>query len=230
MRLMKRILAVACLFLVFFSFNTTLLSAKEHSKEIAVKEAFKMPQSYKDPGAVKASNETVVQKTFSFIWNLIKYILILILAVTLAYYGVQGATKLAVLRGVTPLGSGTIKLLETTYLGQNKALHLVEIADEVFLISSSQNNIQLMTKIDNRDKVVETINQRTEEAPNIQAPFANVLDKIMERYKSQTGKPKSGLQSSFESTLSALKNSLAAVKSQNDVKEIDSKGTNEKGT
>lgn len=223
---MKRILAIACLLLIIFSINTSLLHAKQHNQETAKKEV-SIPL-YKDPGAVTTQNESLAQKSLSFVWNLIKYVFILILAVALAYFGVHGATKLAMLRGVTPLGSGTIKLLETTYLGQNKALHLVEIADEVFLISSSQNNIQLMTKLEDRDKIVELVSKKVEQTQSIQQPFVNVLDKFMEKYKTQADKPRGGLQTSFESTLKALKSNLAVIKSKNETERTDI--DDEKGT
>lgn len=219
MRPMTRIFAIACLFLVFFSINAHLLNAAKPAGEAVKKDAF--IKEYKDPGAAQVNDESLTSKTFSFVWNLIKYVLILLLAIALAYYGVQIATKLAVMRGVTPVGAGVIKLLETTYIGQNKALHLVEIAGEVLLVSSSQSNMQLISKIEDSEKIAQLLNAKAEAAQSIQAPFGNMLDKIIDKYKTQSGKKSGNLQVNIESTLKTLKSNLAAIRTKSGVEEND---------
>lgn len=177
----------------------------------------KLVKEYDDPALSLAKEEGAVSKIASLIWNIVKYIFVLLLALGLAYFGVHTVTKLMVMRGLSPQGSaGAIKMLDTIYLAQNKALHLVEIGDEILLVSSSQNNINLIKEIKHHEQLDEILEQKRERAQNIQQPFSNVLDNITQRARqSLSGRRRSNMQSSIQSTIKSLKGNLSTLKSRN---------------
>lgn len=60
------------------------------------------------------------------------------------------------LAGSSRLGGGSMDLLETLPLGQNKSVALVRIADAVFVLGQTANSVAVLDKIEG-DKAVELI-------------------------------------------------------------------------
>ena len=59
-------------------------------------------------------------------------------------------------RGTTALGGGNlIKTLATSYLGQKKAVSIIEVAGEILVLGISDSHISLLTKIEDRTRIDE---------------------------------------------------------------------------
>jgi len=64
---------------------------------------------------------------------------------------VLGAVGILVARryrpGVTRRGGRNVALLETTYLGPRKAVHLLQVGERRFLVSSSRDGVSMPTDV-----------------------------------------------------------------------------------
>lgn len=218
----RKFFVIITLFFVLFSAQSLFSAENVSEKAPAKKEQTtgkEFIKEYKDPALAIAKEESLASRVASFIWSIIKYVFVLLLALGLAYFGVHAVSKMMVFRGLSPGSEGAIRLIDTFYLGQNKALHLVEVGDEILLISSSQNNVSFVKKITSRQQIDELIEQKKEAAQNTQQPFANILDNIINRAKqSLSGRRRSSMQSNIQSTIKSLKSNLVLLKSRNSTK------------
>jgi flagellar biosynthetic protein FliO len=80
----------------------------------------------------------------SSVWMFIKMILVLGIFAGGFYYFYRFVTKKA---GVSIFGGEAIKVLSVVPLGQNKFLHLIDVAGKVMVIGVSDNNISKITEI-----------------------------------------------------------------------------------
>ena len=86
----------------------------------------------------------------SYAWLVIKTILILGLLIGGFYYFFRYVTRKA---GVQVLGQDVAKVLSVIPLGQNKYLQIVDLAGKVLVLGVSDNSINLITEIDDRDEI-----------------------------------------------------------------------------
>jgi flagellar protein FliO/FliZ len=86
----------------------------------------------------------------SSVWMFIKMILILGIFAGGFYYFYRFVTKKT---GVSIFGGEAIKVLSVVPLGQNKFLQLIDVAGKVMVIGVSDNNINMITEITEKDQI-----------------------------------------------------------------------------
>lgn len=95
---------------------------------------------FDDPSFTQSSNLTLGSKELFF-----KMMLSVLLVVGLAVGALYVSKK--VLPNVTKPGGKEIQVIETTYLGPRKALHLIEIGGQRLLIGSTNESIATLAEI-----------------------------------------------------------------------------------
>ena len=96
-------------------------------------------EDFKPPGEEEA-----------YVWSFIKMLLVLGLFAGGFYYFYRFVTRKT---GVNVFGGEAIKVLSIVPLGQNKFLDVVDLAGKVLVIGVSENSINLITEITNRDEI-----------------------------------------------------------------------------
>jgi flagellar protein FliO/FliZ len=86
----------------------------------------------------------------SFAWMFVKMLLILGIFAGGFYYFYRFVSKKG---GVSIFGSEAIKVLSVVPLGQNKYLNVVDLAGKIVVIGVSDNNINLITEITEKDQI-----------------------------------------------------------------------------
>lgn len=86
----------------------------------------------------------------SSVWMFIKMILILGIFAGGFYYFYRFVTKKA---GISIFGGEAIKVLSVVPLGQNKFIQLVDVAGKVMVIGVSDNNINMLSEITEKDQI-----------------------------------------------------------------------------
>ena len=110
---------------------------------------------------------------YSFFASLLQMIAALAMVVGLILVTWYFSSKL--MRGLPighPLSSKHIRLLETRYLGPKKSLLLIEVAGEYLLLSSSDNQLRLLKRIDMLEEI-EVIQEKQD-----QGGFATLLSRL----------------------------------------------------
>lgn len=85
----------------------------------------------------------------SYVWMIFKTVFVLGLMVGVFYYFFRFVTKKA---GIQVLGEDVVNLLSVVPLGQNKYLHVVDIAGKVMVLGVSDNNINLITEVASKEE------------------------------------------------------------------------------
>ncbi len=86
----------------------------------------------------------------SYAWSFIKMLLVLALFAVGFYYFYRFVTRKT---GVNVFGREAIKVLSVVPLGQNKYLDVIDLAGKVMVIGVSENSINLITEITDRDQI-----------------------------------------------------------------------------
>lgn len=86
----------------------------------------------------------------SFLWMFVKMILVLGVLGAGFYYFYRFVTKKS---GVSLFGGDAIRVLSVVPLGQNKFLNVVDLAGKVVVVGVSDNNINLITEITEKDQI-----------------------------------------------------------------------------
>jgi len=86
----------------------------------------------------------------SSVWMFIKMILVLGIFAGGFYYFYRFVTKKA---GISIFGGEAIKVLSVVPLGQNKFLQLIDVAGKVMVIGVSDNNISMLSEINEKDQI-----------------------------------------------------------------------------
>lgn len=172
---MKRIkfLFILLILLSLFLQTSYGLSAPKKKENV-----FAVPQ-YKEPKTT-TENQSFMARTFSFLFNVFYYIFIIILALVLAYLGVVFGGRLLMYKGMVSQSADNIKVLETSYLGPNKSLHLIEVGDLILLVGATQSSLNLISEI-NDQKLISSIKEKA----NIKVAntsFDSILSNIAERF------------------------------------------------
>lgn len=74
------------------------------------------------------------------------------------------------------VGKGNIEVLEYKNLGNNKALQIVKVGGECYLLGISKDNITFISKIDENQ-----LSYETQEQKKLSESFGQVLEKIKSR-------------------------------------------------
>ena len=139
-----------------------------------------------------------------FVSSIIKMIasLALVLAGILATYWV--VKRFVLKRGGGFGGRNLIRILATGYLGQKKNITLVEVAGEVLVIGITNNNISLLTKIEDKEKIEEI--HSTHGLNSSGHSFEHQLKKVSSKMKEGKGRDMlSELTDSIQEKVSRLK-------------------------
>lgn len=79
--------------------------------------------------------------------------------------------------------SGLINIWESAHLSQNKSIHIVEIAGEVFIIGASESGINLLKEVTDYDaiKLIKTTHRPRQKVST--QPFKKYLDMFSDKFK-----------------------------------------------
>ncbi len=169
-------LKVRFLYLTIIILALTINIATVYSQEIEnedPEENFILPETIEEINA-EAADVTI--------WDFIRMILILGCVIAVIYFFFYLLKKGAQKKNVD---NDIIKMLDYKQLSNNKGLHLVEIGSDLLLIGSSDTNVCLVQKIEEKesiDKIKLELSQRTEpEKKN----FSDVLAKLFNQKKKE---------------------------------------------
>jgi len=125
-----------------------------------------------------------------------------ILAVIILTYWV---VKKFLVKSTAVFGGGKlIRTLTTSYLGQKKAVSIVEVAGEILVLGISNNHISLLTKIEDRAKVEEIKDAYGQRDPR--SSFEYQLKRVSSKFKRNKGKDMlSELTNSIQEKVGRLK-------------------------
>jgi flagellar protein FliO/FliZ len=167
---------VITILLLAIVFSTQSLGAAASKKGQDLKKDTFVVKPYEEP-KVAAGPSSFISGVISFFLNVFYYIFVLALALALGYFGVMFGGKLLMYKGMTPQAGNAIRVLETSFLGPNKSLHLIEVAGSVLLIASTQSSINFITEIPDSELISDIKNKRPA-SPLPAVPFADVISKL----------------------------------------------------
>lgn len=120
----------------------------------------------------------------SYAWVIIKTILVLGFMVGGFYYFLRFVTRRA---GISPAGGAVLQVLSMVPLGQNKFLQVVDLAGRVLVLGVSDNSINLIMEIRDKDEIdrIRLLGSKT--APirpgGFQEFLASQIGKLLNRYR-----------------------------------------------
>ncbi|MFA5519914.1 MAG: flagellar biosynthetic protein FliO [Spirochaetota bacterium] len=154
------ILCLFLLFLMFFSISSTSYfyafsqDKQEQGKSFEVKRD--ITQEEKET-AEAAPGEGFVEDDFrprveeeSYGWLMLKTLLVLGLLAAGFYMFFRFIQQKS---GIQLSGQNVVQVLSVVSLGPGKTLHVVDMAGKVFLLGVSENNINLLTEIKDKDEI-----------------------------------------------------------------------------
>ncbi|EKE03107.1 MAG: hypothetical protein ACD_20C00259G0007 [uncultured bacterium] len=110
-----------------------------------------LSDNVKNAEAVKEPNAITLLSSLSIV-------IILVLIASWLYNKLRGVDPVALLSGKLASSIGNnFNLLSTTTLGQGKSIHLVEIKGKQLVIGSTNNNINLLTELNEKTKIQEDL-------------------------------------------------------------------------
>jgi flagellar biosynthetic protein FliO len=131
-----------------------------------------------DTTTAKASSAGPEKENIGFLVLRIAFYLLIVIAVILLISWMIRKTGLA---GRSKIGGvGSMDILEVLPLGANRSVMLVRVTDRVYLLSQTQNSINVLDKIEG-DKAVELI-ATTKSGVSI-SQFKDVFNSFMEKIK-----------------------------------------------
>ncbi len=97
---------------------------------------------------------------------------IVVLMLFLAYFVSKNIGRVPFVNN--PNMSKNMKVIDRMYLSQDKALYIIKIANEYFLISSSNNAITLLKELNKEDVIEPQINENANQVLD----FKTILEKM----------------------------------------------------
>ena len=124
----------------------------------------------------------------SYVWLIFKTILVIGILIGGFYFFFKFITQKV---GITAVGQEVITILSVIPLGQNKFLQVVDIAGKVYVLGVSDNNINLITEIKEKDDVdrIRLLSSKSTPAKpgGFQDYLSTQLGKVLTRMKNQKG-------------------------------------------
>ncbi|MGD9200850.1 MAG: flagellar biosynthetic protein FliO [Chitinispirillia bacterium] len=110
-----------------------------------------------DPNSIKngIKNDNVKQESDSYFFVTLKIMMYLIIITMVIVFGIWIIKKMG-LYGTSRIGGGSMDLLETLPIGQNRSVVLLRIMDSVMVVAQTAQKITLLDKIEG-EKAVELI-------------------------------------------------------------------------
>ncbi len=125
----------------------------------------------------------------SYIWLIFKTIFVMGVLIAGFYYFFKFITQKV---AITAIGQEVITILSVIPLGQNKFLQVVDIAGKVYVLGVSDNNINLITEIKDKDDIDRIRLLSSRSTPPKQGGFQEYLStqlgKVLDKMKSP-GRP-----------------------------------------
>lgn len=87
----------------------------------------------------------------SFSWQLIKMIFYLLLVILLFFIVIKFIKNQSYFQGF----NSNLQILEKIYFNSDQALYLVKVVDEVWVLGISKEEIELLSKVTDEDKIEE---------------------------------------------------------------------------
>lgn len=131
----------------------------------------------KDQSALYSYEKPEVEEE-SYAWLIFKTILVLGMLVGGFYYFFRFVTKKA---GIQVLGKDVINVLSLVPVGQNKFMQVVEIAGRMLVIGVTDNNISLITEIDDKEEIDRIRLLSSKSTPPKTGGFQEYISKQVER-------------------------------------------------
>lgn len=120
----------------------------------------------------------------SYGWLIFKTILILGTLVAGFYFFFQYVTKKA---GIQTVGQNVVQVLSIVPVGQNKFLQVVDMAGKILVLGVSDNNINLITEIHDKDEIDRIRLLSSRSAPQTPGGFqefvTNQIGRVVERVR-----------------------------------------------
>lgn len=130
----------------------------------------------------------------SYVWLIFKTILVIGILIGGFYFFFKFITQKV---GITAVGHEVITILSVIPLGQNKFLQVVDIAGKVYVLGVSDNNINLITEIKDKDDVDRIRLLSSKSTPvkpgGFQDYLSTQLGKVLDRIKN----PKEGISQHY---------------------------------
>ena len=194
---MKKII----IFLIIFSYivypqDTNNINTNETNNSYQNIQQSNIIQGFNDYNNANANtNDTNGDNTnivISFIRAIIGFILTLI-GIYLVFIYLKNRTKK--ISGSNEI----IRILATTTVAANRYISIIEIADEMYLISISDHNINLLEKIENKDIKDQIRMMYINSKENaVEDSFKNILNHTLSIFKQPKMKEKDALESTKE--------------------------------
>ena len=194
---MKKII----IFLIIFSYivypqDTNNINTNETNNSYQNIQQSNIIQGFNDYNNANANtNDTNGDNTnivISFIRAIIGFILTLI-GIYLVFIYLKNRTKK--ISGSNEI----IRILATTAVAANRYISIIEIADEMYLISISDHNINLLEKIENKDIKDQIRMMYINSKENaVEDSFKNILNQTLSIFKQPKMKEKDALESTKE--------------------------------
>ncbi len=125
----------------------------------------------------------------SYVWLIFKTIFVMGVLIAGFYYFFKFITQKV---GITAIGQEVITILSVVPLGQNKFLQVVDIAGRVYVLGVSDNNINLITEIKDKDDIDRIRLLSSKSTPLKQGGFQEYLStqlgKVLDKMKNP-GRP-----------------------------------------
>lgn len=121
------------------------------------------------------SEKSQLPSFFGMAFQLIFILIIFGVVLFLSYY----FTKFIAGSKIKTMKKTNMKIIETISIGFNN-VHIIQVNNQYFLISSSKEGIRMLSKIDGEGLKIE-------EEPNLQMPFDKYFQKYTEKIKQKKG-------------------------------------------
>lgn len=198
---MKNIIIISILIISSLSIVYAQDSNTNNTNEEATTNFFNIPAetenaSDNEPAILEdirnIENRASVSTTGMFIRAIIGFILTLV-GIYLVFIYLKNRTKK--ISGSNEI----IRILATTTIAANRYISVIEIADEMYLISISDHNINLLEKIENKDIKDQIRMMYINSKENVvEDSFKNILNQTLSIFKQPKAKEKDPLKSTKE--------------------------------
>lgn len=158
-------------------------SAKPSSEKEQPLKGKEAKDAREDEGDLYAFEKPSVEEE-SYAWLIIKTIIVLGALVGGFYYFFRFVTRKA---GIQVLGRDVVQVLSIVPLGQNKFLQVVELAGRVLVLGVSENNINLIAEVKDRDEIDRIRLLSSKSSPVQPGGFQDYISKQIGRFLRRDG-------------------------------------------
>jgi len=167
--------------------NEKLAKVQKALEDEAAPAQEKKENSYKPSGSKEVMMVTI---------KLMLYIGIL---AAVLYFGLKVFKKGAYGRGGQMAVSRNIKVIESAFIGQNKTVNLVRIADQVMVIGASEHGVNLIAEIKDERSLRKILESGDSVATNVAGNFSNTVNAFLSKFKKEgRGAPVRSFEAEFK--------------------------------